>query len=154
MKPFIHFLKSGEKKKLLADLQDSFGIEKLDYVLVETGKGKIRGFSGSMTRDEIRELSEIANVEIIGLYLIKKDEKFGMRIGLDGTKILEKLIGKNVIEIDKKQVDSWMNGENLELVGEKGVLVVKGDDDMLGCGVSDGKKIINYVPKERRVRRS
>jgi len=148
------FLKSGEKKKLLAELKEAFGIESLDFLLVETGKSKVRGFSGDMTRDEIRELGEIANVEIIGLYLIKKDDKFGLRLGFDGTKLFSEQIRKKIIKLKSTDVERWMDGDNLNIVKEKGVYVVSSESgDMLGCGISDGKKIINYVPKERRARR-
>jgi len=43
----INFLRSSDKKKLVAELDENFGIKKLPYLLLETGKGKIRGFSRS-----------------------------------------------------------------------------------------------------------
>lgn len=148
----ISFLKSGEKKNLLAGLNEQFGIEDLNYTLIETGKNKIRGFSGTMTRDEIRELSEIANVEIIGCYLIRKEGQF--RLGLDGSHILKNQIKKRIVDIENSQVNDWFLGKNLDVVIDSGVYVVRNGKDFLGCGISDGKKLINFVPKERRVRRS
>ena len=44
----IKFISSGEKKKLLRELNEKFGISKLPYLLFETGKEKIRGFSGTL----------------------------------------------------------------------------------------------------------
>jgi NOL1/NOP2/fmu family ribosome biogenesis protein len=149
----MKFIKSGEKKNIVNELNVQFGIDKLSYVLVETGKQKIRGFSGSMTRDEIVELSEIANVEIVGIYLMK-NEKGGMRLGLDGSMILSNKIKKSVIEIKCEEMELWINGKNLEIVKDSGIYVVKFKEDYLGSGISDGKKILNFVPKERRVRRN
>lgn len=150
----MNFLKSGDKKRLLREAEEIYGIGKLDFpILLVTGKQKIRVFSGSMSKDEIRELSGIANVEIVGAYVFKQDEKFGLRISMDGTKILSEEIKKNVIEINQEEMKEWLCGKNLEVVRERGVYVVKHGDDFLGCGISDGKKIINYVPKERRVRK-
>jgi len=150
----MKFIKSSEKKKLLRQLEEQFGIEELPFMLIETGKQKIRGFSGTMTKEEIRELGEIANVEIIGAYLIKKERK--LRLSLDGTTILKEQISKNVVEIDDEQLESWFKGNNLDVQKEKGVYVIRvqGTNDFLGCGISDSKKIINYLPKERRIRRS
>jgi len=147
----MKFIKSGEKKRILRDLEDQFGIKKLDYVLLETGKQKIRGFSGTMTKEEIRELGEIANVEIVGLYLIKKEGQ--MRLGLDATSLLKDNVKKSVIEIMDGDVEEWFKGNNLEIVKDNGIYIIKHGEDFLGCGVSDGKKIINYVPKERRIRK-
>jgi len=150
----LKFIKSGEKKKLLLVLEEQFGIEKLPYLLIETGKNKFRGFSGTMTREEIRELGEIANVEIIGLYLFRKEGQ--IRLSLDGSMMLKEQIGKNVIEINDEQLDEWLHGKNLSIKKESGIYVIRTQEthDFLGCGVSDGKKIINYIPKERRIRRS
>jgi len=148
----VKLLKSSEKKRILRELEEQFGIEKLPYLLIETGKQKIRGFSGTMTKEEIRELGEIANVEIIGIYLIKKERK--LRLSLDGSMILKDQISKNVVEIDDEQLELWLRGKNLDIKKENGVYVIltQGTNDFLGCGLSDGKKLINHVPKERRIR--
>ena len=61
------FLKSKEKKKVVEELDEIYGIENLNYLLIETGKKKIRGFSGSLTREELQELAQITNVETIGM---------------------------------------------------------------------------------------
>ncbi|MDP6845980.1 MAG: hypothetical protein QF460_03425 [Candidatus Nanoarchaeia archaeon] len=150
----MKFVKSGEKKRLLKELQEQFGIEKLDsWILVETGKKKIRGFSGNMTREEIKELSEISNLELLGTYLVRKETNV-LRLGFDATQILKDKIKKNIFELDDSQLDSWMNGNNLNEKVEKGIYVLRHADDFVGCGISNGEKIINFVPKERRIRRS
>ena len=146
----FHFLKSSEKKKLIQELEEQFGITELPYLLLETGKEKIRGFSGTMTKEEILELGRIANVEIIGLYLIKKERS--LRLSLDATQILKEQITKNIVEITNEELESWLRGKNLEIIKDGGVHVIKCGDDFIGCGISDGKKLINHVPKERRIR--
>jgi len=150
----LKFLKSSEKKELLSQLGEIYDISDLPYLLLETGKEKIRGFSGTMTKEEIKELSGIANVEIIGAYLFKREGN--LRISLDGAHLLKDKIKKGIIEITDEEVETWMKGENLSFdsENEKGIFVVKNGDDLLGCGVSDGKKLINYIPRERRIRRS
>ena len=114
----IKFLKSSEKKKLLTELEEQFGITKLPYLLVETGKQKIRGFSGTMIKEEIIELGKIANVEIVGLYLVKREKE--LRLSLDATQILANKINKNILEINNKQVEEWLGGKNLDIQKESG----------------------------------
>ena len=144
------FIKSSEKKRLLSELEEQFGIEKLPYLLLETGKEKIRGFSGTMTKEEITELGKISNVEIVGLYLIKKEKN--LRLSLDATHLLKEQISKNIIEINNVQLGDWLRGKNLDIAKDSGIYVIKYEDDFVGCGISDGKKIINHIPKERRIR--
>ncbi|MCH7568400.1 MAG: hypothetical protein IIA87_03180 [Nanoarchaeota archaeon] len=146
----IKFLRASNKKKIVRELEEQFGVTELPYILIETGKEKIRGFSGNMTKDEILELSKIANVEIIGLYLLKKERD--LRLSLDATQVLASQISKNIIEINNEQFNFWIRGKNLDIRTKEGVYVVKYKSDFVGCGVSNGKKIFNYVPKERRIR--
>jgi len=148
----MKFVKAGEKKRIISELNERFGIKKLNYILIETGRQKIRGFSGSMTKDEIRDLAEIANIEIIGAYLLKRESR--LRLSLDGTMILKDQIDKNVISINDEELDLWLHGKNLEIIKKNETYIVSSGDDFIGCGISDGKKIINHVPKERRIRSS
>jgi NOL1/NOP2/fmu family ribosome biogenesis protein len=150
----LKFLKVSEKKRLIVELEKQFGISNLGEfgILIESGKQKIRGFTGHMSKDEIRELSEIANVEIVGMYLIKRDGQ--LRLSLDGSFYLGGNAEKRVYELSDEQLDDWMNGKSLGVVKDSGVWIIKCGSDFLGCGISDGKKLINYMPRERRIRRS
>jgi hypothetical protein len=85
----IHFIKSREKRKLLAQLKDQFGISKLPYLLIQSGKEKVRGFSGNLSKEEISLLSRTTNIEIIGLYLFKKEKSGQLRLSLDSPHLLK-----------------------------------------------------------------
>ena len=148
----VEFYNSKKRKELLDELNEVFGIKQLPKVLFETGKEKVRGFTGDLTIDELYALDRLANVEFMGLYLFKKDMQF-LRLGFDGAILLKDQIVKNVIEIDTDQLSKWMAGHNLDIIVPKGIYVVRCDGDVFGCGVSDGKHLINFVPKERRNRR-
>jgi NOL1/NOP2/fmu family ribosome biogenesis protein len=149
----LRFIKSSEKKRIVSEIEERFGITKLPSVLVETGKEKIRGFSGTMTKDEILELSRIANVEVVGLYLFKKEHS--LRLSHDAVHVFSSQIKKGVLEINDSQAKDWIDGKDLNLnTNEKGAIVLKYEKDFVGCGISTGEKVLNYVPKERRVRRS
>ncbi|MEK6890439.1 MAG: hypothetical protein AABX35_04600 [Nanoarchaeota archaeon] len=146
----IHFIKSPEKKKIVEQLNEQFGIEELPYLLVESGKEKIRAFSGSMSKDEIEELSTIAPIESIGLYLIRVEHD--MRLSFDGAQILNKQVKKNVVEITDIDYEEWIRGYDLPIQVPSGTYLIKYNDDFLGCAKSNGEKLINHVPKERRLK--
>ena len=145
------FLGSKDKKHYFEKLNSQFGVEKLPWMLIETGKEKVRAFSGDMTREDVMKIAAVANIELIGMYLFK-EELGGMRFGFDGAMMVSDKINKNVIEINDEQANDWLQGKNLGIKLEKGVYAVKHADDFLGCGMSDGQVLINFVPKERRMR--
>ncbi|MEK6846711.1 MAG: hypothetical protein AABY16_00935, partial [Nanoarchaeota archaeon] len=95
----------------------------------------------------------IANVEFMGLYLFKFELGY-LRVGFDGTLLLKDQFSKNVVSLNEEHVIDWINGKNILLDLPHGIYVVKCGDDVFGCGISDGKTLINFVPKERRIRRS
>ena len=149
----VRFIKTPEKRKIIAELQEQYGISELPYLLLETGKEKIRGFSGHLSKDELIKIGSIANVEIIGIYLVKKEQDW--RISLDAAHLLQAQITKGIIEIDDEQLFLWIRGHDIEFKNEipKGTFVVKHNGDFIGCAKSNGAKLFNYVPKERRIRK-
>ena len=149
----VEFYDSKKRKKLLSQLNEQFGITEIPRVLFETGKEKVRAFSGDLTIDELYSLDRLANVEFMGLYLFKPEFEF-LRLSFDGALLLKKQFAKNIVELNDEQVELWMNGKNLELNIDRGIYAVKCDEDVFGCGISDGKMLINFVPKERRIRRN
>jgi len=149
----VHFIKSSEKKKIVEQLNKQFGIENLNYMLIETGKEKIRAFSGSLSKEEIFELAKIANIEIIGLYSVNKERADDLRITLDALHLLKDQITNNIIEINSDQFHKWIRGHDLDIATQKGAVIIKYQSDFVGCGKSNGEKIFNYLPKDRRLRK-
>jgi NOL1/NOP2/fmu family ribosome biogenesis protein len=147
----IKILNSGEKKKIIEDLNEKFGITELPWLLVMAGKGKIRAFSGSMTRDEIAKLSYDVRIELPGLYILR-EESDGYRISHDGLFIFKNMATKNIIDISDKQADEWLRGENIEIDSEDKWVLLGNKGELIGCGKVKDKKVINYVPRERRVK--
>lgn len=146
------FIKSSGKKRIIEELNANFSISKLPYLLIESGKEKIRAFSGSLSKEEIIEIGKMTNVEGVGIYLIKK-EKDGLRLSFDGAMLLKEQIVKNIIDINDKQLELWIRGNDLDIEIPAGIYAIRNNKDFLGCGKSNGKKIFNYVPKERRLRK-
>jgi len=147
----VKFLSSAEKKEILEKLEAQYGISKLNYLLFQIGRDKVRAYSGIFSRTELTKLGVNANVEIIGIYLFKI-EKDGIRLGHDAVSLLKDKITKNILEIDNEQAKKWFKGEDLIIEADKGYLILKNSSLLIGCGKSTGAKILNFVPKERRIK--
>lgn len=145
------FLSPSERAKLLAELEQQFGITSLPSVLLETGKEKVRVFSGSLSQREIEDLATVSNVEIIGLYTVRKEHD--LRLSFDATQVFTSQLSKNIVDISEEQRAQWIRGHDLDMQAPRGTVIVRCGIDFLGCGKSTGEKIINHVPKERRLRK-
>lgn len=145
------FVKSAEKKRMIEELNEKFGITEIPWLLIEAGKEKTRGFSGHLSKEEIIELGRTINIETIGLYVIKKEHD--LRLSLDAPILLRSQISKGIIEINDLQFNDWIRGRDLQFKIPQGTYIVKYKNDFIGCGRSNGEILFNYVPKDRRVRK-
>lgn len=145
------FIQSPEKNNLIEELDRQFGITKLPYLLIKTGAVKIRGYSGSLSKDEIMELDKLANIEIIGEYLLKQEGE--LRLSIDAIHLLKEQIKKNIVELDSNQFYYWIRGQHIDLKSSPGVKIVKYKDDFISSGKSNGHRLFNFIPKERRLRK-
>lgn len=151
---YLHFLTRAEKNKILEQLNEQFGIEKLPYLLVKLGKDKIRAYSGSLSREELSALARAVNIELAGIYLCRI-EQGNVRISHDSVSLLKNQISKNIIELSDSEADNWLHGQDIELpseIKEKGFVILKHKEYIIGTGKSNGKIIFNFVPKERRIK--
>ena len=147
----IHILNSGEKKKIIEDLNEKFGISELPWMLVMAGRGKVRAFSGSMTRDELQKLTYDVRIELPGLYILR-EESDGYRISHDGLFVFKDIAKKNIFDISDEQASEWLKGNDIAIESEDKWVLLRNKGELVGCGKVKNKKAGNYVPKERRVR--
>ena len=147
-----HFIRSSEKKRIIEQLKEQFGIEKIPYLLIRSGKEKIRAFSGHLSKEEIKTLSQITNIESIGLYLIKQEKEQDLRLSIDATNLLKSQITKNILEVNNEQLLDWIRGKDLQIITTQNTKIIKHNQDFIGCGKSNGIKIFNYIPKGRRLK--
>lgn len=162
----LEFLNRTEKKELMEELNEKFGIHEINLLLMKQGKEKVRGFSGSLAKEDLIKIAREIRVEKIGLYLIKREEvkegrKAGIRLSFDSTtSVFSMQINKNVVEINEEQKNLWLRGKSIE-TGDKDIKektdaedfpAIKYKDYFLGCGKLSQGRIANFVPKERRIR--
>lgn len=155
MKPRIEplrILEGKEKTKIKKTLKEQFGIKEIPGMILKRGKERIFLYQGSLSNNEIKNLEKATFVERVGVYLAK-DEPNGIRLSIEGSQILKDQITKNVVELTKKEVETWMMGyEVLKKSGLKGVVIIKYKNDMLGSGKASEEKITNFIPKSRRLK--
>jgi|APSaa5957512576_1039674.scaffolds.fasta_scaffold39109_2 NOL1/NOP2/fmu family ribosome biogenesis protein len=146
MKNF-ELLNSKDIKNLNKQLKDQFGNEFnfKDYVVFRTPKDRIYIINREFGEHDFSKI-RINNVGLYFLSIVKD----GLRLSIDGSQLFK--AKKNILELDKKGFEKWMTGEELILEKENGYFLIKYNDDFLGCGKSTGNKILNYVPKARRVK--
>ncbi len=146
----MNILNSSEKKKILRQLDEQYGIDEIPYLFLKFGNEKIRLYSGSLSKEELSRLDKNLRIEVVGLYFANQKE--GIRLTLDGLQLLKNKITKNIININDKQAEEWLKGQDIYINDSYGFKVLKNNDNFLGCGKSTGYKISNFVPKERRIK--
>ena len=146
----LHFIKSNQKRKIVEQLKEQFGITELPYLLIESGKEKLRAFTGHLSKEEINEFNSALNLESIGLYLIRKE--YDLRLSFDAAHLLKEQISKNILKIDKEQFEQWIRGQDLEIQKPRGTYIIEFEGNFIGSGKSNEEKILNHVPKDRRLR--
>jgi len=163
----INFIFKTDKEKIIEKL-NYYGIKKLNFLLSNSGKEKIRGYSGILSKEELIELNENIGIELIGLYLFHHYENDdSLRLSFDAIYALKDQITENIIELPEELEAEFLKGhdillteqdkkklktqENQEALGFK-IIKSKKDNEFIGTGKFTGDRIANYMPKERRLR--
>lgn len=145
----LKILNSKEIKRILDKIKEQFGINKinLDYGMLQNKDGKLFLISKDLKKVDLEKL----RINELGLYVAKLDN--GLRLTIEGSQLFGKDTKKNVHEVSKDEAYSWMSGNDLICNKEfKGFVIVKYKNNYLGSGKWKSNKILNYTPKERRVR--
>jgi len=150
--PILEIIEEKEEKRIIQILKKQFGIEKIPGTLIKRGKERIFLFQGNFGKNEIRNLEKISFIERVGVYM-GKEELGGIRLSIEGSQILRKQIKKNIVNLTKSEMETWMMGhEVLKKSGLKGFVIMRYLGDMLGTGKASEEKITNFIPKSRRLR--
>jgi len=151
------FIFKTEKREIL-ELLEHYGITDLPYLLVFSGKEKIRGYSGILSTDELIAIDKAVGIELIGAYFFHKYDN-NIRLSADAIHLLKDKITKNILEITELQAREWFKGQDILLTKEdqaklkdesKTFKVIKYKGDLIGTGKLTEDRIVNYMPKERR----
>ncbi|MBO8182743.1 MAG: hypothetical protein H0Z28_08125 [Archaeoglobus sp.] len=136
------------KEQIKSVLKEQFGVEMTDLAYLnfkEMGKKRIYAY----TNCEGLILRKVSQ----GIYFgtIEKD---GLRLSIEGSFLVGPKARKNVVEVSKQEAEEWMGGNDLKIGLSEEVgkyVIIKSGSYFLGCGKVKGNRIINFVPKNRRI---
>jgi len=144
----LKVLERKDKKRFLELLKTQFNFkEKLDYVFLTNNKNKI-----FIVNKEIANINlDKIRINSIGLY-IAEFRNNEVRLSIEGSQIIGPSSDKNIIELDDKQARDWLKGNDIEITSKtKEFVILKHKNDYLGSGKATIDKILNFVPKTRRL---
>jgi len=148
----IKILNQKEKQKIINKLNLQFGIKEISGLLLQKDLERIFLFQGEFDKKQIKNLEYIIPIEKIGIYFAKEIRN-EIILSFEGTQILKSQITKNIFELNKEQMQDWMQGKELNVkTGKKGFLIMKYKNDFLGCGKASELKIGNLISKTRRLK--
>lgn len=141
----MQILNKKQIKRLLNTLKSQFGASPdLDYIFLKSPKDKIFIVSKDLAKLKIN----FKKLNSIGLYFAKI-ERDGIRLSIEGSQIIGKKADKNILEL--KDPTSWLQGKDISNKNLKGYILIKHKNDFLGTGKAVDNKIMNFVPKIRRI---
>ncbi len=146
-------LNSKDRKLILKDLRDMFGIESIPEVIYFCFNKKEKVYIA--TREIFEMEREELRINTFGMYFgtIMKD---GFRLSLEGLTYVKDQITKHIFELDTKKFEEWIMGSDLEVENKEDdntYLIMKYDADFVGVGKLKGTKILNYLPKSRKLKK-
>ncbi|MBC8500518.1 MAG: hypothetical protein ISS25_03075 [Nanoarchaeota archaeon] len=144
----LKILNSKETKRILKLLKQQFGFEgKLGFVFLVNNKDRVYVVNRDIERVELEKL----RINALGLYFgtfIKGE----LRLSIEGSQIIGPRAKKNILDINDKEFEIWLKGEDFKMNTDlEGFVLVKYRDDFVGCGKVSNGTLLNYVPKARRL---
>ncbi len=144
----LNILNKKEIKKILELIEEQFGcVFESDYVFLMNNENKIFVANKELFDVDFEKL----RVNSLGLYFGEANNG-ELRLTIEGSQIIGPHATKGVVELDDSEAREWLKGSDLEKqTDEKGFVIITNGKDFLGSGkVKDGR-ILNYVPKTRRL---
>jgi 16S rRNA (cytosine1407-C5)-methyltransferase len=119
----------------------------ISYALYQNNRDKLYIVDKSVVTVDFNKI----RVNALGLYFGEINEGM-IRLSMEGAQMIGPLAKKNVVEISNDEAKEWMQGIDIEIkTGLSGYVLIKNNNDFLGCGKATQNKILNYVPKIRRL---
>ena len=143
----MKILNKKQIKNILNTLNQQFGTSlDLDYVFLQSEKDKVFIVTKNIEKINLKNFRQINS---IGLYFAKI-ERDGIRLSIEGSQLIGKKATKNILEL--KDPTEWLQGKDIPNKTKlSGYFLIKHKNDFLGTGKAIETKIMNFVPKIRRI---
>lgn len=140
----LKILSKKEIKSIKAKIEEQFGCEpELDYVFLKNSKDKLY-----MVNKQVFDFDETKlRIDTIGIYFGKL-EKIGLRLSIEGSQMIGPSATRNVMDTDIE----WIKGKDQRTdQPDSGYVIMRCNNDYLGCGRVIKGELVNFFPKNRRV---
>lgn len=144
----LMILNSKESKDIQSKLMEQFGASiSSDYSFLMNKENKIFIINNDISDIDLEKL----RINSLGLYIGEKMND-GIRLSIEGSQIIGKNATKNIVELDKKEATDWLKGIDVDKeTPETGFVILAHNNDFIGCGKVKENRILNFVPKVRRL---
>jgi len=150
----LTILNSREVKRLKEKLEAQFGYSlQEEYAYLQNTQQKIFLINRDVAKIDLNKVI----VDKMGLYFAELNDT-EVRLSKEGAQLLWKEAQqhnaqmKNVVEFTAKDVRLYFAGIDLkkDLGGENRLVLLRYEDDVIGCAKYKEGKILNYMPKIHR----
>ena len=149
MREFLQTKKAREFLELIKlqwDADVNFLLE--DYFFMKSEEDKYYITSRDVEKVELKKL----RLNAIGLYIAEVNNT-QVRLSIEGSQLIGPHAKKNVVNVNETQMRDWLKGEELSVEGNHtGFVIIKYNNDFLGSGKFSEGKVLNFIPKVRRVK--
>lgn len=143
----LSILNSKQKKELSKLLKEQFDSSFEFPVAMQNEKDEIYLINKDISNIDLSKLK----IDTLGLLFgeIKGDE---IRLTIEGSQLVGPSAKKNVLKIDDKLARLWLKGYDIPVKTDmKGFVIIKNNNDYLGCGKFIENRVTNLIPKNRRI---
>ncbi len=144
----LHILNSKQTNEIIGLISEQWGVSfDTDYVFLKHDDGRVYLATRGLASLDFSKM----RVNSLGLYLgeVNNDE---IRLSIEGAQLIGPKAKKNVVEIGRDMIEKWVGGEDLEIeTGASGFVIIKQGEDFFGSGKYKNGRILNFVPKARRL---
>ncbi|MBN1644638.1 hypothetical protein JW851_01180 [Candidatus Woesearchaeota archaeon] len=148
MKESLRILPGREIKFFRKYIQEQWGADfKEDFAFFMNTKNKICLAAKDIGKIDLDKLK----INTIGMYF-GEYRKEKLRLSIEGSQLIGPLAKKNVVEIPDAFVPLWLKGIDIAFKAKgNDFVIIKNKSDFMGCGKIQEDKILNFVPKARRL---
>ncbi len=145
----LKILNSKEIKLIYKLLEKQFNFSnKLNYIFLKDKNDKIFLLSDDFKKLDTKPLY----INNLGLYF-GKIEHSSIRLTIEGSQLIGPYSSKNILNINNQQLESFLKGNNLEINSDlNDYVLIKCKNDFIGCGKLKNNLLLNFLPKERRLK--
>ncbi len=167
----LQILNSKQLKQIKQLLKSQFDadFDFSQYAVLKSPKDKIYIVQKDIFTKLNQDLTKL-RINSIGMYFahIKNNE---LRLSIEGSQLVGPIAKKNIVELRNDELEQWIQGIDLDttehfphpyfppeqkdhtsILGPNQFIIIKHNNDFIGCGKLTKNKVLNFVPKTRRIK--